>query len=90
MAAFLSRALSLPASATDFFTDDDDTTFEADINRLAAAGITKGCNPPANNLYCPDEKVTRCDNRGGCPRRDGCVLGASFWIHRRWWRRYLC
>jgi hypothetical protein len=59
MAAFLVRALKLPASPTDHFTDDDGSVFEADINRLAEAGITKGCNPPTNDLYCPDGKVTR-------------------------------
>ena len=59
MAAFLTRALDLPATATDFFLDDDGTTFEGDINRLAAAGITSGCNPPTNDRYCPDGKVTR-------------------------------
>jgi hypothetical protein len=40
-------------------TDDDDSIFEADIEKLAAAGITKGCNPPANDMYCPDSEVTR-------------------------------
>ncbi len=38
MAAFLNRALSLPATGTDFFSDDDGTTFEVSINRMAAAG----------------------------------------------------
>jgi beta-lactamase superfamily II metal-dependent hydrolase len=59
MAAFLNRALHLPATAADFFTDDNDSVFEADINRLAAAGITKGCDPPDNTTYCPDASVTR-------------------------------
>ncbi len=59
MAAFLVRALDLPGTAEDFFTDDEDSIFENDINRLAAAGITKGCNPPANDRYCPESKVTR-------------------------------
>ena len=59
MAAFLSRALDLPDTPVDFFVDDDASTFEADINRLAAAGITKGCNPPDNDRYCPDDPVTR-------------------------------
>ncbi len=58
MAAFLVRALGLPSTDRDFFTDDDGT-FENDINRLAAAGITKGCNPPTNDRYCPDNPVTR-------------------------------
>jgi len=56
MAAFLVRALSLPGTATDYFTDDDGITFEDDINRLAASGITKGCGP---TTYCPDATITR-------------------------------
>ncbi len=59
MAAFLTRALALPTTATNFFTDDIGSIFENDINRLAAAGITKGCNPPTNDQYCPDSPVTR-------------------------------
>ncbi len=59
MAAFLVRALRLPAGDTTGFTDDDGHTFETDIERLAAAGITLGCNPPANDRYCPDQAVTR-------------------------------
>ena len=56
MAAFLNRALGLPATATDFFDDDDGTLFEGDINRLAAAGITGGC---ATRRYCPNSNVSR-------------------------------
>lgn len=59
MAAFLRRSLNLPASSVDYFDDDDDSVFEGDINALAAAGVTKGCNPPANTEYCPDTAVTR-------------------------------
>ncbi|MFZ0013204.1 MAG: hypothetical protein WAL25_03720 [Acidimicrobiia bacterium] len=59
MAAFLSRALSLPTSHHDFFVDDEGHLFEGDINRLAAAGITRGCNPPANDRFCPDRAMTR-------------------------------
>lgn len=59
MAAFLRRALGLPQVSTDFFTDDDGSTFEADINAIAATGITRGCNPPANNRYCPNDPVDR-------------------------------
>jgi hypothetical protein len=35
MAAFLRRALALPASNTNHFTDDNTSTFEADINAIA-------------------------------------------------------
>ena len=59
MAAFLTRALGLPTPTTDYFTDDDNSIFEGDINAVAAAGITLGCNPPANDNYCPDDTVTR-------------------------------
>lgn len=59
MAAFLVRALTLPPTSVDFFTDDSSSIFQADINRLAASGITLGCNPPANTNFCPDGKVTR-------------------------------
>jgi hypothetical protein len=38
------------------FTDDDGSVHEADINGIAAAGITTGCGP---GLYCPSLSVTR-------------------------------
>ena len=53
MAAFLSRALNLTEAADDLFTDDDSSIFEDEIDRLAAAGITLGCNPPANTSSAP-------------------------------------
>ena len=56
MAAFLDRALHLASTATDYFTDDDSSIFEASINRLAASGITKGCTP---TTFCPDATITR-------------------------------
>jgi len=59
MAAFLVRALHLPAGSGDSFTDDDQSVFEASIESLAAAGITKGCNPPTNDRFCPYQPVTR-------------------------------
>ncbi|MGD2059280.1 MAG: hypothetical protein PVF87_00305 [Acidimicrobiia bacterium] len=59
IAAFLSRGLSLPAGPANVFIDDDGSTFEDDIDRLAAAGITKGCNPPINDRFCPSQYVRR-------------------------------
>ena len=60
MAAFLVRALGLSSEGgRNWFTDDDNSVFERDINRLAAAGITAGCNPPANDRFCPTNWVTR-------------------------------
>ena len=60
MAAFLVRALDLPpAAVSDRFTDDDTSAFEREIDAVAAAGITRGCNPPANDRYCPDDAMRR-------------------------------
>ena len=58
MASFLVRALDLPATATDYFTDDDGSSHEANINALRAVGITRGCDA-AGSRFCPDDAVTR-------------------------------
>ena len=59
LAALMRRAFGLPSSPKDWFTDDDDSIFEGDINAIAEAGITRGCNPPANNRFCPNGTLTR-------------------------------
>jgi parallel beta-helix repeat protein len=59
MAAFLERAFDLSSGSTDHFKDDDRSPFETAINAVAKAGVTKGCNPPANDRFCPNAKVTR-------------------------------
>ncbi len=59
MAAFLTRALGLTDRGSVDFVDDDGSIFEADIEKLATAGITLGCNPPANDRFCPNDRVTR-------------------------------
>jgi type VII secretion-associated serine protease mycosin len=56
MAAFLVRAFDLPATSRDYFTDDESSVFEGDINRLAASGITGGCS---GTRFCPGANVTR-------------------------------
>ena len=48
---------SLPPGGT--FTDDNGSIFESSIEAIAAEGITRGCNPPANDRFCPDAPVTR-------------------------------
>lgn len=42
-----------------FFADDDDSVHESDIDKLAADGTTKGCNPPSNTNYCPQRLISR-------------------------------
>ena len=54
---FAGIAWASPPSGT--FTDDDGTTFEGGIEAIAAAGITWGCNPPANTNFLSDDQVTR-------------------------------
>jgi hypothetical protein len=56
LASFVSRALSLPDASRDYFSDDDGSLHESDINRLAEAGITDGCG---SGRYCPNDTVTR-------------------------------
>ena len=59
MASFIDRAFDLADTATDFFSDDSGSVHEAAINRVAAAGITFGCDSGDPALYCPVESVTR-------------------------------
>jgi len=60
MAAFLVRALGLPpAPSRPAFRDMTSHVFASDAAALADAGITRGCNPPANDRFCPDRRVTR-------------------------------
>jgi glucose/arabinose dehydrogenase len=59
MAAFIRRALGIPAATSDHFDDDNGSTFESDINAIAEINIARGCNPPSNDRFCPNEPVTR-------------------------------
>ena len=56
MASFLVRALRLPPTVNDYFTDDEQSMHEGAINSLAAAGYTTGCTQTA---FCPANPVTR-------------------------------
>jgi Leucine-rich repeat (LRR) protein len=57
MAAFLVRALGLKDNGGgDLYTDDDNSIFENDIDKLGTSGITKGCG---GTNFCPDDVVTR-------------------------------
>jgi len=61
MAAFLKGALEgvLPSGAHPEFLDTSESIFRADVQWLAGAGVTQGCNPPLNTLFCPADFVTR-------------------------------
>ena len=67
----LTRAFDYPSSVEDRFADDDGHLFEDAINRIAAAGVTLGCNPPANDRYCPNEKIAHDRWRPSSPGPSG-------------------
>lgn len=51
---------AVAAVASDRFGDvPSGHVFHDDIAWLADQGITRGCNPPANDAFCPDQPVTR-------------------------------
>lgn len=59
IAAFLVRGFGYQSpEGIDSFTDDEDSVFEADIEALAAAGITSGCS---EGTYCPDRPIQRAN-----------------------------
>lgn len=58
LATFISRASKLPSTTTDYFWDDEGNKHEANINKIAKAGISSGCDSAAGK-YCPDGLVTR-------------------------------
>lgn len=62
MSAMVGALVATPVAvyASHRFTDVPDTNiFHDDISWLADTGITRGCNPPANDEFCPDDYVTR-------------------------------
>lgn len=59
MAAFFARAFEFASTDIDPFVDTDGHLFENAINKMAAAGVTQGCNPPDYDRFCPDDGVTR-------------------------------
>ena len=56
LASFLARAMNLPPATTDHFTDDQADPNQADINRVAEAGLMPGCTA---TTFCPKTRVTR-------------------------------
>ena len=56
--AWTSGALDLPAASPAGFTDTAGNVHAANIDALAAAGITLGCSTDPLR-YCPDQPVTR-------------------------------
>jgi S-layer family protein len=75
MASFLARMFSLPSTLTDYFTDDNTSIHQANINKVAAAGITTGCT--SSTLFCPKALVTRGQMASFLVRADHLTVGAG-------------
>lgn len=41
------------------FADDDNSVHQNNIDKIYAAGITVGCNPPLNTNFCPNRNISR-------------------------------
>src|SRR5690606_6346410 len=52
-------ATAATAAVAGFKDVPDDHLFATEIEWLAGHDITRGCNPPANDMFCPDCYVTR-------------------------------
>lgn len=59
MATILARVGGWPAVETSTFVDIASSVHRAAIDTIAARDVTRGCNPPVNNLFCPEKPVTR-------------------------------
>ena len=61
LALVVALVVAVPfAWANDRFADvPASSPHHNDISAIATAGITRGCNPPANTLYCPADPVRR-------------------------------
>lgn len=68
MAAFLNRALQLPAAASSPFTDTGGRNYTDDVDALFASGITTGTS---STTYSPNDTVTRSQEAGFLTRALG-------------------
>jgi len=58
LARLMADALNLPPATGDYYTDDSESLYQDDINRLAEAGVTIGCSETA---FCPEAFATRAE-----------------------------
>lgn len=73
--ALVVAAIPTVGFASNWFTDvPDSNIFHDDISWLAEEGITKGCNPPDNDEFCPNDNVTRQQMAAFMHRLSGSVL----------------
>ena len=77
MATFLVRAFDLPLTDDPVFADVEGSAHAANIESLAAAGISAGC-AAGPDYYCPQAPVTRGQMATFLARSLGLVPGAEF------------
>jgi hypothetical protein len=79
LTATISALIAVPTAvwASHSFNDvPSSNTFHADIAWLSDANVTRGCNPPTNTEFCPDDPVTR-EQMAAFMRRLAQYLGAE-------------
>ena len=74
MASFLWRMFDLPLTVNDYFTDDETSIHEDQINALAASGITSGCTA---TTFCPKANVLRDQMASFLARAADLTVGAG-------------
>ena len=71
LVAIVTSSDSLSALQANSFVDDDGNIHEANIEYIAEAGVTKGCNPPSEHELLPiGNGDTRTDGGVSRPRFD--------------------
>lgn len=66
------------ATVVERFVDDDGNPHEQSIEFIAERGITRGCNPPTVDRFCPGNSVTRAEMAAFLLGAIGQVPAANF------------
>lgn len=84
MASLIAKSLDLPFANDSGFGDIEDSVHAANIERIAAAGLTEGCE---EGRFCPDDEVTRgqfaslLDRAFGPPETDEVFFDDTNGVH---------
>lgn len=75
----------LEPAAGEFADVPDEHVFVDDVAWMAESDVTRGCNPPANNRYCPEEFVTRGQMAAFLHRLATSRVVDAGWLQGRGW-----
>jgi hypothetical protein len=83
-------AVPIAVYASHNFDDvPNSNTFHEEIEWMAENGVTKGCNPPANDEFCPHDYVTREQMAAFLHRFAAAGLGFdSSRVYANWYREF--